>query len=53
MRDLPPATRGVSPRARYAEWPDLGPAASPQHLVERARASRSALGSALAAIGGS
>jgi Flp pilus assembly protein TadD len=38
LRALPPATRAVSPRARYAEWPDLGKDASPQALADRAEA---------------
>jgi Flp pilus assembly protein TadD len=50
MRNLPPPSRGVSPRARYAEWPDLGPAASAQRLIESAEGAAASLGTALAEI---
>jgi tetratricopeptide (TPR) repeat protein len=36
VRGLPPAGRGVSPRARYGEWPALGFRASQAHLNRRA-----------------
>lgn len=50
LRSLPPATRGVSPRARYAEWPELGFAASRQQLATAAREGLPALGAALAEV---
>lgn len=50
IRSLPPATRGVSPRARYAEWPELGFAASRQQLAAAAREGLPALGAALAEV---
>ena len=34
--DLPPASRGVSPRARYAEWPAVAGGASQAQLVAQA-----------------
>lgn len=52
MADLPTASRGVSPRARYAEWPALGVEASQANLTARAVEAMPALGSALAAGGG-
>lgn len=51
LRELPAAARGVSPRARYAEWPDLGVEASQQHLFEEARGADAELAAALAAVG--
>ncbi|HSN54653.1 MAG TPA: tetratricopeptide repeat protein [Candidatus Sulfomarinibacteraceae bacterium] len=50
MRNLPPPTRGVAPRARYAEWPDLGVATSAQRLIEHAGEAAAALATALAEI---
>jgi tetratricopeptide (TPR) repeat protein len=50
MEDLPPAGRGVSPRARYAEWPALGVKASQVRLTARAAEANPAL---KAALGGS
>jgi predicted Zn-dependent protease len=50
LHSLPPATRGVSPRARYAEWPELGFAASRQQLAAAAREGLPALGAALAEV---
>jgi len=51
LSDLPPAGRGVSPRARYAEWPALGVRASQSHLNDRASEAVPALKAALAARG--
>jgi len=48
---LPAASRGVAPRARYAEWPDLGAAASWSRLSERARGEEPRLAAALVEIG--
>ncbi|MCW8985696.1 MAG: tetratricopeptide repeat protein, partial [Thermoanaerobaculales bacterium] len=45
---LPPAGRGVSPRARYGEWPALGVTASQAHLSQRASEGLPALKAALA-----
>jgi tetratricopeptide (TPR) repeat protein len=53
LSDLPPAGRGVSPRARYAEWPALGVRASQAHLNARASEALPALKIALATGGGS
>ena len=50
MKDLPSAGRGVSPRARYAEWPALGVQASQVRLTARAAEADPAL---KAALGGS
>jgi len=47
LRNLPPAGRGVSPRARYAEWPTLGVKASQAHLNIRASEGVAALKAAL------
>ena len=47
LGNLPPAGRGVSPRARYAEWPALGVRASQSHLNVRAAEAVSALRTAL------
>jgi tetratricopeptide (TPR) repeat protein len=52
LRDLPPASHGVSPRARYAEWPALGVRASQAHLSTRASEAVPTLKEALAARGG-
>ena len=52
MANLPPASRGVSPRARYAEWPALGVKASQAHLTALAEEADPALKAALAAQGG-
>ncbi len=52
LNDLPPAGRGVSPRARYAEWPALGVRASQSHLNRRASEAVPALKAALATQGG-
>lgn len=49
--ELPPASRGVSPRARYAEWPSLGLRASQTHLATRAAEALPALQSAVATGG--
>jgi tetratricopeptide (TPR) repeat protein len=49
---LPPPSRGVSPRARYAEWPALGVRASQAHLSQRASEAVPALRAALVARGG-
>jgi len=51
LSDLPPAGRGVSPRARYAEWPALGVRATQAHLNARATEAVPALRAALAAGG--
>jgi predicted Zn-dependent protease len=51
LSDLPPAGRGVSPRARYAEWPALGVRATQAHLNARAKEAVPALKAALAAGG--
>jgi len=51
LQDLPPAIRGVSPRARYAEWPTLGSSTSQTHLAAMAADAVPALQSALAAEG--
>jgi len=51
LSDLPPAGRGVSPRARYAEWPALGVRATQAHLNLRATEAMPALKAALAAGG--
>jgi len=53
LSDLPPAGRGVSPRARYAEWPALDVRASQAHLNARASEAVPALKTALAAGGAS
>jgi len=47
MANLPPASRGVSPRARYAEWPALGVKASQARLTARAAEADPALKAAL------
>ena len=52
LNNLPPAGRGVSPRARYAEWPALGVRASQSHLNRRASEGVPALKAALAVKGG-
>ncbi len=49
LSDLPPAGRGVSPRARYAEWPALGVRAWQSHLNDRASEAVPALKAALSA----
>ncbi len=51
LRALPAASRGVAPRARYSEWPDLGAAASQSRLGELARGAESRLAAALVEIG--
>ncbi len=51
LSDLPPAGRGVSPRARYAEWPALGVRASQSHLNDRAAEAVPTLKAALSAGG--
>jgi len=51
LRDLPTSIRGVSPRARYAEWPALGASASQTHLAALAADAAPALESALTAAG--
>ena len=51
LSDLPPAGRGVSPRARYAEWPAVGVRATQAHLNARATEAVPALKAALAAGG--
>jgi tetratricopeptide (TPR) repeat protein len=53
LADLPAASRGVSPRARYGEWPALGVKASKAHLTARAEEALPALQSAITATGGS
>ena len=50
--ELPPASRGVSPRARYGEWPALGPSASQVTLNSLAGEALPVLQSALADGGG-
>ena len=50
LSDLPPAGRGVSPRARYAEWPALDLSANQAHLNTRATEAVPDLKSAL--VGG-
>lgn len=50
LRALPAASRGVAPRARYAEWPDLGATASWSRLSERARGAEPRLAAALVEI---
>ena len=52
LGDLPPASRGVSPRARYAEWPALGVGASQAHLTALAAEGEPALKAALSTQGG-
>lgn len=52
VADLPPASRGVSPRARYGEWPALGVSASQAHLSAQAADALPALRAALVARGG-
>lgn len=52
LADLPAASRGVSPRARYAEWPSLGVKASQAYLMKRAVEAMPALQSALTDVGG-
>lgn len=51
LSDLPPAGRGVSPRARYSEWPALGVRASQSHLNDRASEAMPALKAALSTGG--
>jgi tetratricopeptide (TPR) repeat protein len=51
LNELPPAGRGVSPRARYAEWPALGVSASQAHLNIRASEGLPALKAAVGAGG--
>jgi tetratricopeptide (TPR) repeat protein len=51
LRGLPPAGRGVSPRARYGEWPALGAKASQAHLNRRASEALAALKATLDAGG--
>jgi len=53
LADLPPASRGVSPRVRYAEWPALGVEASQTRLTSQAAEAAPALKAALEAQGGS
>ncbi|MCG6949937.1 MAG: hypothetical protein LJE93_13585 [Acidobacteria bacterium] len=52
VRELPPASRGVSPRARYGEWPALGTSASQVTLNSLAGEALPVLQSALADGGG-
>jgi predicted Zn-dependent protease len=52
VSNLPSATRGVSPRARYAEWPSLGVGASQSALAARSAEALPALRAALAGRGG-
>jgi Flp pilus assembly protein TadD len=52
LTDLPTAIRGVSPRARYTEWPSLGVRASQAQLSARAREAMPVLQSALSGVGG-
>jgi tetratricopeptide (TPR) repeat protein len=52
LGNLPSASRGVSPRARYAEWPAMGIRASQAHLNRRAAEAIPALKAALAGRGG-
>jgi hypothetical protein len=52
LSKIPPPGRGVSPRARYAEWPSLGVRASQAHLNRRAAEAIPALKEALAGRGG-
>ena len=52
VSNLPSATRGVSPRARYAEWPSLGVGASQGALAARSAEALPALRAALASNGG-
>ena len=52
LSNLPPAGRGVSPRARYAEWPALGTTASQTYLITAAEEAAPALQAALDARGG-
>jgi tetratricopeptide (TPR) repeat protein len=49
---IPPPGRGVSPRARYSEWPALGVRASQAHLSRRAAEAVPALKEALTGRGG-
>ena len=51
LQDLPPSIRGVSPRARYAEWPTLGSSTSQTHRAAMAADAEPALQAALAAVG--
>ena len=52
VADLPPASRGVSPRARYAEWPALGVEASQARLTAQAAEAAPSLKMILEAQGG-
>jgi tetratricopeptide (TPR) repeat protein len=52
LGSLPPPGRGVSPRARYAEWPALGVRASQAHLNRRAAEAIPVLKAALGGRGG-
>jgi tetratricopeptide (TPR) repeat protein len=52
VADLPSASRGVSPRARYAEWPALGAEASQARLTAQAEEAAPALKMVLEAQGG-
>jgi tetratricopeptide (TPR) repeat protein len=52
LSDLPQASRGISPRARYGEWPALGLNASQAFLTGRAEEAIPDLKSALIARGG-
>jgi hypothetical protein len=52
LANLPPASRGLSPRARYGEWPVLGVGVSQAHLAALAAEAVPAFQEALAARGG-
>ncbi len=49
---IPPAEAGTSPRVRYTEWPDLGPAASASTLRNAAAAALPDLSRALESVDG-
>ena len=51
MANLPPASRGVSPRSRYAEWPALGAEASQARLTAQAEEAAPSLKAALGGAG--
>jgi Flp pilus assembly protein TadD len=51
LAELPAPIRGVSPRARYTEWPSLGVRASQAHLTARAKEAMPALRSAVPGAG--
>ena len=49
---IPPAGDGISPRARYTEWPDLGRAVSAGSLRTAAASALPALADALETVDG-